>query len=651
MIANVSQWQSVMQSSMDSPERYLARRNLTKFTGEILAIIEAPEMARREANAELVASARKMLAALESLRDTPVARQEKSVDLYVSFRSIAEITEYKAYKLQEKMLMETNAINSRRFITLVLFLLLEVAILAVLASLLVRDIQKRKLAEKSVISIKTYLDNVINSISSQLVSIDTVGTIVNCNISALAALGLSAEDVIGRNVAGAYPFLKPLMEELLRTLSAKTVFERLALPVPGPDRREVFVDIKSYPLITENGVEGAVLWLDDVSNKIKLEEQLRQTQKMNVVGQLAGGVAHDFNNSLMGIIGAAELLKLGTASLSEREEYLQMILTAANRAGDLTKKLLLFSHKAHRASTVVDLAGIVEDTVALLRRTIDKGIEVMVVNEADRTMVVGDDSLLQNCFMNLGINASHAILKEGSLTFTLVNRVLDREFCSGSSFKIAPGEYLEVSVRDTGHGMSPEIVSRIFEPFFTTKEQGRGTGLGLAGVYGTVVDHHGALDVDSEVGVGTVFRLYFPLAAGQASVVSREDAATHGTGTILLADDEELIRVTTKALLEGLGYKVIIAENGVQCVARFQENRPNVDLVLLDMVMPIMGGRDAFKRIRAIDPLIPVIIASGFSKEEDLESAREQGVSGFLNKPFRRVELSLTVAKCMRNRA
>jgi PAS domain S-box-containing protein len=371
-----------------------------------------------------------------------------------------------------------------------------------------------------------------------------------------------------------------------------------------------------------------------------LKEQLHQSQKMEAIGQLAGRVAHDFNNALGGIIGATELLRSESLRPEEKNEYIELILTASGRAADLTRKLLTFSHKANKANRAIDCNQIIRDTVSLLRHTIDKNIVVSTSNRATKLTVIGDDSLLQNAIMNMGINASHAMPDGGELTFTLENLELNREYCEVSPFDIKPGEYLAISISDTGVGMSADVVSRIFEPFFTTKEAGKGTGLGLAAAYGTVQEHGGAITVYSEPGAGTVFNIYLPVSAETVRREPESGPNMVGSGTILVIDDEELIRVTTSAMLRSLGYRVILATNGQEGIETFLKANDEIDLILLDMIMPVMEGPEAFAKLREIDPKIPIVIASGFAQEEDMVELKRQGACGFLDKPFSRAELA-----------
>lgn len=371
---------------------------------------------------------------------------------------------------------------------------------------------------------------------------------------------------------------------------------------------------------------------------LESEKRLHQSQKMDAIGQLAGGIAHDFNNSLTGIIGGAELLLERDYDEKSQTTFLNMIINSANRAGELTKKLLLFARKGSHLVTSIDILSIINETVILLEHTINKNISISVVNKSNKTKVIGDEAMLQNTLINLGINSSHALINGGEIVFSLSNIYLDDEYCSLSSFNLTPGEYLQVDIMDSGIGMSPQIQSHIFEPFFTTKDQGKGTGIGLATVYGAIKEHNGSISVNSEEGIGTVFHLYLPLSEEIIDTTST-NTIVKGIGKILVIDDEEIIRITTEAMLVDLGYEVICAENGKIGLELFKLHN-DINLVLLDMIMPVMGGRETFDKLRQIDQNLSIIICSGFSKESDLDELYNNGVSGFLDKPFKYSELS-----------
>lgn len=379
-----------------------------------------------------------------------------------------------------------------------------------------------------------------------------------------------------------------------------------------------------------------------------LSEQLHHSEKMDALGQLASGISHDFNNMLAGIVGAAEILKFNEKS-EEKIKMIELIMNAAHRAGDLTRKLLTFSRKETKESHAIDIEVILKDTIEILKRTIDKSIEITTTNDATSTVINGDDSMMQNAFLNMGINASHAMPNGGKLEFALNNEELTIEYCKASTFDLIPGMFLEIAIRDTGQGMSFETQQKIFEPFFTTKKEGKGTGLGLAAVYGMIQEHNGAVTVYSEEGKGTVFHLYLPLL--DTPKEEKDDQTKEiqkGSGTVLVIDDEYIIRQTVYAELKSLGYKVLLAENGKKGIDVFQQSKNTIDYIILDMIMPEMNGLETLKKIRTLDNTIPVLISSGFSKENELLEIKELEISGFLHKPFKLEELSLALKKAQK---
>jgi len=382
------------------------------------------------------------------------------------------------------------------------------------------------------------------------------------------------------------------------------------------------------------------LQLKNEEERNRLNEQLNHIQKMDAIGQLAGGVAHDFNNVLAGIMGITELLLTAEPTEQERKSYYEMIIKTSERAADLTSKLLSFARKGKQISTPVNIVSVVNDTASILKRTIDKNISIIVTNEAKITTVIGDNSQLQNAFLNMGINAGHAMPNGGTLEFRIMNTVIDEDYCKLSNFTLAPGEYIQIEVRDNGCGMSPDVQKRLFEPFFTTKEQGKGTGLGLAAVYGCIHDHQGAVNVYSEAGIGTVFHIYLPSAGDSVDKKTFDEEIRIGSGVVLLVDDEEIIRITAKLMLERMGYEVLIATNGNEAIDTYNENKDSITLVILDMIMPVSGGQYAFEQIRKINPQCKIIVSSGFSKEESLTEMKKKGLNGFIRKPYRSAELS-----------
>jgi two-component system cell cycle sensor histidine kinase/response regulator CckA len=389
-------------------------------------------------------------------------------------------------------------------------------------------------------------------------------------------------------------------------------------------------------------LEGLTLIVRDTTVQRRIEAQLRQSQKMESIGLLAGGIAHDFNNLLTAIVNAADLLAMQVRP--ELRELVTMILDASETASGLIRKLLDFSRQGQAQRTTLDAHAIVASTAQLLQRSVSANIEVSTQLDATRFHLRGDPNQLQSALLNLGVNARDAMPQGGEIVLSTRNLELGPADCKATSAELRPGSYLEISVRDTGEGMSEETLGRIFEPFFTTKGVGKGTGLGLPAVYGTMAEHHGDIEVDSELGRGTCFRLRLPITNKRE--LETDEARSHESGPacILLADDDALIRGMAEQQLRELGYEVLVTDDGAAALACFRDRHEDIDLVLLDIVMPNMSGHQAFRAIRDIDPDVPVVFASGFSRE----GAVGEDVQGFVNKPYRMSELAEAIRRALR---
>lgn len=350
------------------------------------------------------------------------------------------------------------------------------------------------------------------------------------------------------------------------------------------------------------------------AEKQQLEEQLRHAQKMEAVGTLAGGIAHDFNNILQAIIGYGSLLKMKSASTTTLKHYVDLILSAAERAAQLTRGLLAFSRKQVINPKPSDLNELVKNIQKLLRHVIGEDIEVKVQLAEGELMIMMDPSQLDQVLMNLATNARDAMPSGGtfSLSTSLVN--LDDEFFRAFS-EAKPGAYAMISCTDTGHGMDEKTKARIFDPFYTTKEVGKGTGLGLSTVYGIVKQHEGYIQVDTAIGSGTTFRIYFPLVDAKPESVERkdlDDEEVGGVETVLVAEDDWAVRNLIRSILEEFGYRVIEASNGKDAVAQFTDHKEEVDLMLFDVVLPKMSGKQAYDEILNIQSGVPIIFISGY---------------------------------------
>jgi two-component system cell cycle sensor histidine kinase/response regulator CckA len=388
------------------------------------------------------------------------------------------------------------------------------------------------------------------------------------------------------------------------------------------------------------GVLG-IFW--DVTEQRALETSLRQAQKMEAVGQLAGGVAHDFNNLLTVILGNTAMVLSRLAPSDGCRELLQAVEQAATRAAQLTRQLLGFSRRAPLRVAPVLVTTCLQETAALLRRTIDPRILVSVQPAADLWPVLADATQVNQVLMNLCLNARDAMPEGGQLLLQADNIILGPEQVQGCPEGRA-GEFVRLRARDTGCGIAPEIRPHIFEPFFTTKTVGKGTGLGLAMVFGIVKQHQGWVECHSEPGKGACFDIYLP-RHGQAPAPAPVAAASTpapGGETILLADDEPMIRNLGRRILEHSGYQVMLAEDGEQAVGAYVRDRGRIDLVILDLSMPRLSGRDAYRRLREIDADVGILFASGYSSDGIEATAQEPGC-GFIAKPYRPDDLTRAV--------
>ncbi|MDC7222570.1 MAG: response regulator [Spirochaetales bacterium] len=413
--------------------------------------------------------------------------------------------------------------------------------------------------------------------------------------------------------------------------------------------REFNVEYSAAPNLynKEDDIEGMVLVIKDVTEQYLRHEQIGQIQKMDVVGQLAGGIAHDFNNMLGGILGAAELLRKRLGEDPKSLEYSDIIINATGRAAELTQELVSFATKQRSSSTYVDMHRIVEDAVKILKGTIDPRVDILLDLGADDSVLGGNQSQLQNVIVNLGTNAYHAMPAGGRISISTAVEILDEETCKQSPFSLKAGPFLRLDFSDTGSGIPAHLVTKIFEPFFTTKDKMKGTGLGLAAVYGIIKQHGGSIEVDSVMGQGTRFRILLPLEQGGKSGSYGSSDLIHGKGTIMVVDDEFIMRMTAKNILEELGYEITLVENGRDAVNLYKVYGDSFDLVVLDMIMPIMDGKDCFEELIRIDPAVKVVLSTGLTGGDAIEDMKKKGLKGFISKPYLSYELSHIVHKIL----
>ena len=367
------------------------------------------------------------------------------------------------------------------------------------------------------------------------------------------------------------------------------------------------------------------------------QEKLRQSERLESLGLLAGGIAHDFNNHLTGIIGFADLIEQFSKNNPDINSYAKTILTSARRSAELTGKLLSFARKGNFIMTNVDIHSLVLEVISILKRTVDKRIVIIEELKAESKVIKGDSTQLVNSILNIAINACDAMANGGELSFLTKNIIIDDSSDKTQFTELQNGNYLRLSIKDTGIGMDKNVMEHIFEPFFTTKEYGRGSGMGLAAVYGTVKSHKGALLVESSPGTGSTFIIYMPVineTINPIQEINESPLNIKFSGHILLIDDEDLICESQKSILRVLGFSVSICRNGKEGVDFYSKNWRSIDLVILDIIMPIMGGKDCFIEMKKINPDIKVLISSGYSQNGDAQAILDMGANAFIQKPF-----------------
>jgi PAS domain S-box-containing protein len=475
------------------------------------------------------------------------------------------------------------------------------------------------------------------------------GRVINANRAFSEITGFTIENLISDI---AYPEIQPLTkdekEKFTEEIKSKGVVENLNsyLLTEKRIKRDI---IYSAILINYMDEESILRMIVDITDEKILEEKLRHSQKMDVIGRLAGGIAHDFNNMLGVIIGSAELLSLKIDPQLNNTKYIKRILETGEKATALIKKLMLFSRKSGAVFRIFDIHETISNVTDILEHTIDKKVSIELNLKAVNSTINGDPDLIENALLNMALNSRDAMPDGGKISFRTENRILDEYFVKDKPFTITPGNYIEIEISDTGYGISPEYFDKIFEPFFTTKPSGKGTGLGLAAVYGTVKEHSGTIALNSEPGKGSVFKIYLPCRTADNLPVKQNDSPLfRGSENILIIDDDINILANLKDILAELGYGVHSASGGLDGINIFRENFNIIDLVIVDMIMPDISGLETIIFLKDIRPDIKIVVSSGFNNEETTGRLSNLGISGFIQKPFRIDELSRLLHSLLR---
>ena len=516
-------------------------------------------------------------------------------------------------------------------------------------------IQVLKNQQKKTLSLAQDLSTTLDSICDGVISADSNGIINRLNPIAEKLTGWNSSDAIGRATNEVFTIKNSITGDSIscpikKVLKSKQIISlEKNIILISKYGEEFAISNSASPIISEKGeLIGAILVFRDITEELELQNRLKHSQRMDAIGQLAGGVAHDFNNMLGGIIGFSELLAKKVANDKESSTYIEMIIDTSEKAAGLTKKLLAFARKNNIPSTSVDIHTIISDSVELLRRTIDKRIELTTSLSATNNFVVGDPSQLQNMLINMGINAGYSMEAAGSISFSTTDFFINEDYISNSGITIKSGDYIEIKVTDTGCGISKENLNKIFEPFFTTRENGKGTGLGLSAVYGTIQQHKGDIEVSSTIDCGTTFTIILPATHEMTQNNNKNNISPkQSSGNILIVDDEYIMRLTATRILEETGYNTTTASDGLEAIKLYSQAPHNFNLVILDMIMPGMNGKDCFDELQKINPEVKVILASGFSKDIDIKNMKNKGLCAFISKPYRSSELIDIVTKIL----
>ncbi len=506
------------------------------------------------------------------------------------------------------------------------------------------DVTKRKRAEEALVGAKEDWENTFDAITDMVMLLDNEHRIVRTNTSTAEAFNTTEELLVGKKCYEVVHGQSQPVEKcpLITTTQTRKPSSR-EVAVPRIDRTCI---CSTSPILDhEENLIGYTHTLKDITESKRLEAQLQQAQKMEAIGTLAGGIAHDFNNVLMGIQGNISLMLLDVDSAHPHHEKLERIEKQIQRASRLTSHLLGYARKGRYEIKPLNVNQLVEETSHTFGRT-KKGITIHRDLAEDLFVIEADPGQIEQILWNLYVNAADAMPSGGDLILKTMN-VTDKDI-KGGLYDPKPGNYVLLTVTDTGAGMDKKTMGRVFDPFFTTKEMGRGTGLGLASAYGIMKAHGGYIDVDSKKGQGATFSICLPASDKEVpKAVKSAERFTEGSGTVLLVDDEEVILEVGQELLETMGYRVLLARNGQEAVEVYEMNRDNIDIVVMDMVMPKMGGGEAYDRMKEINPDIKALLSSGFSIDGEASEILERGCDGFIQKPFAMKDLSRKISEIL----
>ena len=482
----------------------------------------------------------------------------------------------------------------------------------------------------------------LNAIDDMAVLLDTDGTVLDSNAITLQRLGKSADELVGKCI---YDFFPPPQAEPIRNAVSKVIKTGKPFRMELEQESRIY-DSHVYPICDTQGkvIQVGVI-SSDITERRNMEAQLRQTHKMEAIGTLAGGIAHDFNNILGIILGNTELAMDDVPEWNPASQNLEEIRIAGIRARDVVRQLLSFTHKTDQERKPTIINSIIIEVLKLLRSSIPASIEIRHNITKGSEIILADPTQLNQVMINLLTNAAHAMEKDGGILEINMESVNLTE-STAQFHDLSPGPYVKLSVSDTGPGIDPEIKDRIFDPYFTTKEVGKGSGMGLAVVRGIIMNHNGAISVDSKLGKGTTFTIFLPTSKRElVPETTIDEELPTGQERILYVDDEESIVKTGSQRLKRLGYKVESRTSPIEALDLFRSKPDQFDLVITDLTMPKMTGDKLVKAILDIRPGLPIILCSGFSEKINSEKVRKIGATVYLEKPYDKRDLSRAVRR------
>jgi len=511
---------------------------------------------------------------------------------------------------------------------------------------------ERKRAEEALRRQRDWLQVTLSSIADAVIATDTSGTITFMNPIAASLTGWSAQEALGCHIDEVFRVIDEQTREAVESPVVRVLRDGTGVALANhtalTDRHgnEIPIADSGAPIRSHDGtLHGVVLVFQDISERKRLEEQLRHAQKMEAIGTLAGGIAHDFNNMLQAILGYTELAIGGVPPTSGVQQYLHQVRTAGIRARDLVQRILAFSRRTAVAHHPVYLHVLVQEALTLLRALLPSTIAIQQHLAQDAGAVLADATQMHQILMNLCANAEYAMRQTGGVLEVRLEAVEVEATGVGLALDLKPGPYVRLTVRDTGPGIAPDVRIRIFEPFFTTKGPSEGTDMGLSVVHGIVTSNGGTIAVTSAPGQGATFEVYLPrfIAALAAPAGSAEDLSPKGQGCVLLVEDEAMLARVGQEHLERLHYEVVTCLSGIEALEAFRAAPQRFDLVITDQTMLQMTGDTLAQALRRIRPNIPIILCTGFSHTMDPGSARAIGVDAWLAKPWQAHELATTI--------